>query len=184
MESVKAQPEQIAVGSKNPVKIASALVGFQTMFPDRCFAASGFAADSGVNDQPMSSEETLRGANNRAQQLVSLAPASQFFVGMEGGIEIIDGRWFAAAWMVVLDNQNRRSESKSALFALPPKVQQLVESGLELGLANDQVFAEKNSKHAGGAIGSLTGGLITRQALYEHAMLAALIPFKNMDLFF
>ena len=178
------QLEKIAVGSKNPVKVASALAGFQTMFPDRSFAAEGFAAESGVSDQPMSSDETLQGANNRANQLTSLAAKSNFFVGMEGGIEIIDTRWFASAWMVVLDNQGGRSESKSALFALPPKVQQLVESGLELGLANDQVFAEKNSKHAGGAIGSLTGGLITRHALYEHAMIAALIPFRNKDLFF
>ena len=176
--------EKIAVGSKNPVKIASALAGFQAMFPDRSFASEGFAADSGVSDQPMSSEETLEGAWNRAQQLTSLSPESQFFVGMEGGIEIIDGRWFASAWMAILDDQSRRSQSKSALFALPPKVQQLVESGLELGIANDQVFSEKNSKQFGGAIGSLTAGLITRQALYEHAMIAALIPFKNLDLFF
>ena len=184
MQPQKTPLEQIAVGSKNPVKIVSALNGFQTMFPDRSFAATGFAADSGVSDQPMSSEETLQGAWNRATQLVSLSPESQFFVGMEGGIEIIDGRWFASAWMTILDVHGRRSESKSALFALPPKVQQLVESGLELGIANDQVFAEHNSKQSGGAIGSLTGGLISRQALYEHAMIAALIPFRNVDLFF
>ena len=184
MQSEKIQLEQIAVGSKNPVKIGSALNAFKTMFPDRAFAAEGFSAASGVSDQPMSSEETLEGAWNRATQLTSLAPQCRFFVGMEGGIEILDGRWFASAWMAILDDQGRRSQSKSALFALPPKVQQLVESGLELGLANDQVFAEKNSKQAGGAIGSLTGGLISRQALYEHAMIAALIPFRNADLFF
>ena len=149
------QTENIIVGSKNPVKIASALAGFESMFPDRSFTTAGFAVESGVSDHPMSSEETLRGAVNRVSQLPALAPESQFFVGMEGGIEIIDDRWFASAWMVVLDHQGRHSQSKSALFALPPKVKQLVESGLELGLANDQVFAEKNSKDAGGAIGCL-----------------------------
>ena len=176
--------ETIIVGSKNPVKIASALAGFQNMFPDRSFSADGLAVESGVSDQPMSSAETLQGAVNRAEQLPSLSPESHFFVGMEGGIEIIDNRWFASAWMVILDSDGRRAQGKSALFALPPKVKQLVESGLELGLANDQVFAEKNSKHAGGAIGSLTGGTISRQALYEHAMVAALIPFRNPSLFF
>jgi len=121
----------------------------------------------------MSSEETLQGAVNRASQLPAMAPERQFYVGMEGGIEIIDDRWFASAWMVVSDNQGRRSQSKSALFALPPKIKELVESGLE-----------KNSKHAGGAIGSQTTGKITRTTLYEHAMVAALIPFKNTELFF
>ena len=121
------QTEKIIVGSKNPVKIASALVGFQSMFSDRSFTADGLAVESGVSDQPMSSEETLQGAVNRASQLPTMAPESQFFVGMEGGIEIIDDRWFASAWMVILDAQGRRAQGKSALFALPPKIKELVE---------------------------------------------------------
>ena len=66
---------------------------------------------------------------------------------------------------------------------LPPKVQSLVEQGIELGHANDQVFSEHNSKHAGGAVGSLTGGVIGRQALYEHAMALALVAYKKPALF-
>ena len=50
--------------------------------------------------------------------------------------------------------------------------------------SKNPVFAERNSKQGGGAIGSLTGGKISRQDLYEHAMVATLIPFKNTDLFF
>jgi inosine/xanthosine triphosphatase len=176
--------ELIAVGSKNPVKVASALAGFQTMFPPRNFSAAGFGVASNVSDQPMSDEETLRGARNRAQALTERAPAAKFHVGIEGGIETIGDDLFASAWIVIVDVSTRQEAiGKSAIFALPPKVKQLIESGVELGIANDQVFAERNSKQSGGAIGSLTGGVLDRQELYEHAMVAALVPLKNRDLF-
>ena len=85
-------------------------------------------------------------------------------LSMTAGVHLL-GWWFQTI--------KRRSQSLSALFALPPKIKELVESGLE-----------KSSKHAGGAIGSQTTGKITRTTLYEHAMVAALIPFKNTELFF
>lgn len=178
------EAELIAVGSKNPVKVAAALAGFRAMFPDRQFAAEGFAADSNVSDQPMTNEETLRGARNRATALAEFAPTASFHVGIEGGVETIGDALFASAWIVIVDSSTRQEAiGKSAVFALPPEVKRLIESGIELGIANDQVFAEHNSKHSGGAIGSLTGGVLGRQELYEHAMVAALVPLKNPDLF-
>lgn len=181
---MKNETELIAVGSKNPVKIASALAGFQAIFSTRNFTAAGFDVASGVSDQPMSNEETLRGARNRAKALAEQAPDAQFHVGIEGGIETIEGNLFASAWIAIFEvSTSRVAIGKSAVFALPPKVKQLIESGIELGIANDQVFSERNSKQSGGAIGSLTGGVLGRQSLYEHAMVATLIPLKNPDLF-
>jgi non-canonical (house-cleaning) NTP pyrophosphatase len=52
-----------------------------------------------------------------------------------------------------------------------------------LGHANDRVFHQHNSKQQGGAVASLTGGVITRQSLYEHAIALALATFKHPDLF-
>ncbi len=176
-------PSKIAVGSKNPVKIKSALAGFQSMFPDQDFSAEGFDVASNVSDQPMSCDETLRGASNRAQALRELAPAANFFVGIEGGIETIGGTLFANAWIVIIDAAGKIGSGRSGSFALPPRVKELVESGVELGFANDEVFKEHNSKQQGGAVGSLTGGVITRQSLYVHAIALALVAFKQSDLF-
>ena len=173
----------IAVGSKNPVKIQSAINGFEAMFPTIKFSVQSFDVPSGVSDQPMSDEETRRGATNRAKSLKSVAPAADYFVGIEGGIEVIDNTFFANAWIVILDTDENVAQGRSGSFALPPKVKQLVESGVELGHANDEVFSEHNSKQMGGAVGSLTCGLISRQSLYEHAMGLALIAFRQPDLF-
>jgi inosine/xanthosine triphosphatase len=174
---------KIAVGSKNPVKIQAALAGFETMFPDKEFAADGFDVASGVSDQPMSCEEALQGATNRANALKQVAPDVDFFVGIEGGIEVIGETLFANAWIVVIDAAGRVGSGRSGSFALPPAVKRLVESGIELGTANDEVFKEHNSKQQGGAVGSLTGGVVSRQSLYEHAMALALVAFKQPDLF-
>lgn len=60
---------------------------------------------------------------------------------------------------------------------------QLVRDGKELGDANDIVFNETNSKQNNGAIGLLTGDIVTRQTYYEHCLLLALVPFMNPNLF-
>ncbi|KAJ2972514.1 hypothetical protein NQ176_g7113 [Zarea fungicola] len=58
--------QEIIVASKNPVKIQAAHDGFQRMFPDIAFTVRGLSVPSGVPDQPLTDEETLQGALNRA----------------------------------------------------------------------------------------------------------------------
>lgn len=178
------ETKRIVVGSKNPVKIQSALAGFEQMFPGIEFIVHGISVPSEVSDQPMSNEETLRGATNRAWALREEAIDGDFFVGIEGGIEAIDQTFFANAWIVIIDAEGRMARGRSGSFSLPPKVKELVKSGIELGFANDEVFGERNSKQSGGAVGSLTGGVISRQSLYEHAMVLTLIAYRNEKLFY
>ena len=174
---------KIAVGSRNPVKIKSALAGFEHVFPDQPFAVEGFEVASGVSDQPMSCEETLQGAKNRLTELRRIAPEVNYFVGIEGGIELIDETMFATAWIIIADASGRTSSGRSGSFPLPPSVKRMVQAGMELGYANDKVFKQHNSKQDGGAVSSLTGGVITRRSLYEHAMVLALVGFYQPDLY-
>jgi non-canonical (house-cleaning) NTP pyrophosphatase len=52
-----------------------------------------------------------------------------------------------------------------------------------LGEADDIVFGRSNSKQKEGAIGLLTGNVVDRAGLYEHAVILALVPFKNVALY-
>lgn len=88
----------------------------------------------------------------------------------------------AFAWMVILGKEGR-GEGKSAAFHLPPKVVELIRGGMELGEADDVVFAQENSKQSNGAIGLLTGNMITRTTLYVPALQMALIPFRRPELY-
>jgi non-canonical (house-cleaning) NTP pyrophosphatase len=101
---------------------------------------------------------------------------------VEGGCDYLDGELVAFAWIVVLSDDQRGS-ARTALFRLPGEVQKLVESGLELGDADDRIFGRENSKEKSGAVGILTGDVVTRRTLYEQAVILALIPFKNPTLY-
>ena len=74
--------------------------------------------------------------------------------------------------------------SKTGSFVLPPKVIHLIkEEGMELGDADDAVFARTKSKHGSGTVGILTKGIIDRSKYYEHAILLAMIPWIRPDVY-
>lgn len=174
--------KQLILASTNPVKQKAALNGFERMFPDAVFALRSVDVPSGVSAQPMSDDETYRGALNRARRAREKAANGDYWIGFEGGIEDGEHGMIAFAWIVVL-SRDRQGESRSATFALPSRVAELVRQGTELGEADDIVFARTSSKTKNGAVGLLTAEVIDRVALYEPAVILALIPFRNQELF-
>lgn len=74
--------------------------------------------------------------------------------------------------------------SRTATFVLPEEIAALVRQGVELGAADDIVFGRFNSKQSNGAVGILTADAIDRTRYYEHAVILALVPFKNPALSF
>ncbi len=174
--------KKIIVASHNPVKAEAVLNGFQRMFPEEEFTIQTMSVSSGVSDQPMTDREARIGAQKRAQNARRTYPDGDLWVGVEGGCDYLDGEMVSFAWIVILSAENKGS-ARTALFRLPGEVQRLVESGLELGDADDRIFGRENSKQKSGAVGILTGDVVTRTALYEQAVILALIPFKNPSLF-
>lgn len=172
----------VVVGSKNPVKEACTEEAFQLTFDDQVLVQS-LDVDSGVGAQPQGDQETYLGAYNRAANCRLAFPEADFWVGIEGGVDDMGESMAAFAWIVILDKSGKVGRSRTAAFFLPPKVTELVRGGTELGEANDMVFQEENSKQQGGAIGSLSRGLVSRKDLYKQAVLLALIPFNRNDLY-
>jgi len=174
--------QRIVVASRNPAKLRAALGAFRRVFPDRRFDVEGVSVPSGVGHQPMSDEETLLGARNRAEAARRLAPDADFWVGMEGGVEEHPAGLASFAWIVVL-SRSQVGRGRSGVFFLPEPVARLVRSGVELGDANDRVFGTQGSKLEAGAIGLLTRGALDRVELYEHATVLALVPFVHPELY-
>lgn len=174
---------KIVVASTNPVKIQAALNGFQQMFPVQLFTASGISVPSGVSAQPMTSAETLQGAVGRATAARASQPDADYWVGIEGGVEESGGEMEVFAWVVIL-SPDRMSKGRTGTFYLPQEVIRLVHQGIELGHADDMVFGRTNSKQQNGSVGLLTADAITRLSYYEHAVILALVPFKNDTLNF
>jgi len=170
---------KIVVASRNPVKIAATHAAFSALYPDADLEVLSAAVESGVSEQPQSDAETREGARNRARNARASIPNADFSVGLEGGLEVFDEQLMAFAWMAIQDTAGRFGEARSATLPLPAAVKKLIDQGLELGDANDQVFATVNSKQGGGAYGLLTDGLYTRESIYTQTLVLALLPFAN-----
>src|SRR2546427_12659958 len=90
----------IAVGSKRGPKlnaVTEALQSFSAaLAPDAQFEVVGVEVESGVGHTPASRDELMRGARQRAEALMEMACQSgaawQYFVGLEGGLDVEIGR--------------------------------------------------------------------------------------------
>ncbi len=172
----------IIVGSKNPVKVSCTESAFTEAF-HKGFVVNGITAASQVSDQPKGDEETYLGARNRVINAKKSFPEADYWVGIEGGIgEDVRGM-YAFAWIFIENKSGLQGKAKTGTFYLPEAIAKLIHSGMELGAADDQFFSQENSKQSGGSVGILTHGAITRQTYYNQAIILALIPFLNEELF-
>lgn len=170
----------VVVASKNPVKTKAVELGFRTYFSH--FEIRNVSVSSGVPDQPKTDVETKQGALNRAKNARQKIPAADYWIGIEGGLEKNNQRVNAFAWVAVI-SELQTETARTATFRIPPKVAELIDSGYELGHANDLIFNKNNSKQKQGAVGLLTFNKVTRTQLYVQAIQLSLIPFINKKLY-
>jgi len=172
---------QIVVASKNPVKINAAKLGFEAMM-NEAVEATGVSVPSGVSDQPMTDEITRIGSEQRANGAKKNYPDADYWIGIEGGIDKLNGGIHTFGWITIL-SKNQHGQSRSATIPLPNAVEAGLQSGRELGDINDELFHKDNSKQNMGTSGILTNGVMDRLELYRHALVLALIPFVNKELY-
>lgn len=148
----------------------------------------GIEVPSGVRHTPLSREDTMVGARQRAEALLQIAREKhehwEFFVGLEGGIDIVnDGPArlvLLQNWAYVTDGKGPGSFGQSGSVMLPePLVRQVVDEGVELSQAIDEYAGKRGIRDAEGAWGVLTDGLITRRDAFRTAVINAFAPFLN-----
>lgn len=172
---------KVIVGTSNPVKINAVRAAFGKVFTNKNIDVIGLDVSSGVSAQPLGKSETLRGAINRARNCLKKAKAD-FYVGIEGGVnKKMDTE---TAWIVVINSKGYLGKSSTSPFMLPHKITDELKKGRELSEAADKIFESKNSRQKEGAIGLLTHGVVDREKYYEQAVIIALIPFINKELYF
>lgn len=175
--------KRIIIASENPVKINATLGGFKKMFPSEQFEIEGISVPSLVSDQPKNDAETFLGAINRADNAGREHAGADFYVGIEGGIEEKNSDMEAFAWVVIKSKSGGLGKGRTGTFFLPAQIAKLIKEGMELGEADNIVFGRINSKRENGAVGILTDNVIDRTKYYTEAVILALIPFKNKDLY-
>lgn len=186
----------VAVGSTRRPKLNAvweALTIFgPTLDPNAPFEVVGEEAPSGVAHTPLSRAAMMSGAKHRAEVLEERARKEnlswRFFVGLEGGLEIvsINGQRlvFLENWAYVADKSGRGAYGQSGSVPLPSELaSEVIDKGIELGVAIDSFAGGRGIRDAQGAWGVLTRNLITRQDAFRVAVINAFAPFFNADVY-
>lgn len=186
----------VAVGSTRRPKLnavweALTILG-PTLDANAPFEVIGEEAESGVGHTPLTRTELMSGARHRAEVLQQRARERalpwRFFVGLEGGLDVIaeNGRRlvFLQNWAYVSDASGKGGYGQSGSVLLPDALaEEVIGKGTELGLAIDNFAGGHGIRDAQGAWGVLTRNLITRQDAFRVAVINAFAPFFNAALY-
>ena len=201
---------RVVVGSLNPGKIEAARMAFVPWFVNVDGGAvaidvSGVRTESGVPDQPVGLDQTIRGARNRAAAIAdahartSASPSAKgtsfYAVGLESGVVIIDGAVFdvcacAIASTTVIDHAEQQPQcfiACSPMFPLPPAVAAafLDASNAATHLQYNEAFATLVDPDAdgGGVLAAMSGGRLGRPWQMTSAVQLALMQATSEEKF-
>ena len=200
----------IAVGSTRKPKlhaVSEALEAFAgTLAPGAAFEVLGAEVESGVSHTPSSCEELMRGARQRAEALVKLARETgevwNYFVGLEGGLDVVyegvspdelrrhaamkqngQRRVFLESWAYVTDGVEGHYGRSGGIELPDALAHEVLENGVELGVAIDRFAGAVGIRDGQGAWGVLSANLIARQEAFRVAVIAAFAPFYNAKMY-
>ncbi len=152
------------------------------------------AVDTGVPAMPLTDEELMRGAKNRAEAAREVwqrnheADAREaFFVGLEGGFHstVFDNKplTFLRGWAYVTDGKRGNFGASPSVFVPESIVHLVVAGNHELGEVIDEVAGQYDVRSRQGAWGVLSRDLFTRAMSFETALIAAFAPFYNPNFY-
>ena len=165
---------KIAVGSINPVKVGAVRSVVLPIWPQ--VQILPVSVNPGVRPMPLSDEECIAGARNRAQAALEMT-GSDMGIGLEGGVNSGPVGMMLLGWVAILDSNRREGLGGTARIPLPQGIARRVRDGDELGDVIDEILGEENIKMRGGTVGALTSGLVLRQDAFAMAVAFALSPF-------
>jgi len=154
---------RIVIGSKNPAKITAV----QNSFGQEDTEFTSIDIPSGVNDQPFSDEETIRGAVNRAVGALKHGNGD-IGIGLEGGVQETSHGLLLCNWGALAASGREPVIAGGARFLLPEEVAVRLRAGEELGPVMDDYAKKKNVRKQEGAVGIFTNGLVNRVDMFTH----------------
>ncbi len=170
---------KVVVGSTNPVKIKATKNVFKKFFKN----VEVFGVNVKSKKQPIGMKETIEGAISRAEQALKFGDVG---VGIEAGLVEIPYTktgYFDIQFCAIKD-KDLLTLGCGMGFEYPKVVIEEVLKGKEVGEVMEKISGIKEIGKKMGAIGFLSKGLIDRVSLTEQAVLSALLPRINKNLYF
>lgn len=169
---------KIIIGSKNPAKVTAV----KNAFYEGPFEFIPLNIASGVKEQPLSDEETISGAVNRAVGALKQGNGDMG-IGLEGGVQETERGLLICNWGALAVKEMEPLIAGGARFLLPEEIAVRLRNGEELGPVMDSYAKKQNVRKTEGAVGIFTNGLINRIDMFTHLMnlLVGQYQFKMKD---
>lgn len=173
---------KICLGSKNPVKL-KALEQIINEFLDYKTKITTMDVDSMVSDQPISLEETIKGAVNRSKNAYC-AGDFELGAGIESGVfkdPTQEGVYYNTT-ICALYNGSKLFKGIGPAFTLPKKIgDYLILEKMELDDAVKKTGLTDNKRigYSQGLIGLLSNGIIDRMRYTKPAVAMAVTAYLN-----
>jgi len=137
----------------------------------------GINADSEISDQPLSEDETVKGAVNRARNAFKQVPDADFAVGLEGGLNKVDGaNYFLVCGTAIVDNTQKAYIGVGGQLELPKEVSDRISNNEQFGEAIREYEAKNKTDQN---VAPLVESIISREASFIQAINNAYLSYKN-----
>lgn len=149
------------LGSQNKVKLEAVKEVLKN------YEIIGLKVNSLVSDQPLTDDETIKGALNRANSL----PKDGLRVGLEAGVQLYNDILFLVNWGILIDENDNVYYAGGTRIPLPEFVKnKLLNEKMELADVMDEYMKTQDLRSKEGAIGVFTNSLVKRKDIFVHIM--------------
>jgi len=172
------QTLKIAVGTTSETKIKYLKEVLKELeIKAKLFSVS---VQSGVSEQPKTTEETERGSINRAARAAEKVEGEDFAIGVEVGYHRNkNAEYEMFCWVTIIDKDGYQISSQSHKFLLPKYYQEVLDNNLFVNEHLDGYI--KNKKSAPIAKKHIDEIVRHRKPFIENALKNALIRYLNKE---
>ncbi len=173
---------RFCVGTRNPSKVHGVELALRDLGIDAEVAP--IPVDSGVPPQPIGLDTVVRGARNRA--LAACTEGCDCCVGVEAGFFRLEEDVYVDVQVASVKCSGRLTYGLSPGFMIPRRFWEPLVAGEapELEVLVDKWFGTRNIGDKGGLISLVTRGVIDRVHLTRDAVIMAIVPYINEELYF
>ena len=187
---------RIAIGSTRAPKVEAVKEAW-SIFSSKILTAGDeevefapFDVPTQAPEMPVVLEQLMTGARERADrlmlQLKRERAEADFYVGLEGGFNVVDPRGarrqvFLESWAFVSDGHLGFFGHGGGIYVPPAISRQVMDRGIELGIVIDLFAQQRDVSSQQGVWGVLTHNIFNRQHSFVVALIAAFAPFYNPE---
>lgn len=176
----------VAVGTSNPIKVRAVERAFSKFFKDVEVVMRPVI--SKAPPQPIGLTTVIEGAISRSREALRLEEKADFGVGIEAGIIPIPytiSGYMDQQFAAITDRFGRITIGGGPAFEYPPIViSRIIKEGIEVNDIMAEMTGKQRIGHEEGAIGYFSKNVLNREIITEMAVIMALIPRVNEDLYF